>query len=149
MKFEGSWQVFVLMMSNHAFTCFGKVVTSQCKCFLSCINKGFSCGVFGFQIGIGEVERKVSIMLMLQFSLAMPSLGGSQFTRAQSFRLGRSLITLCFLSLVSVGTSRALPGDRGSTKVHGDTYTVVVIVSWGTSLSGMRCFSTAVRDHAG
>ena len=54
----------MLMMSDHVFTCFGKVVTSQCKCFLSCINKGFDCGVFGFQIGVCEVERKVGITLI-------------------------------------------------------------------------------------
>ena len=56
----------MLIVDNHVFTCFDKIITSQRKCFLSCINKDFNCSVFGFQIGAGEVERKVGITLVYQ-----------------------------------------------------------------------------------
>ena len=56
--------MFMLIVSNHVFTCFGKVVMSQRKCFLSYIDDCFDCGVFGFQIGVCEVERKVGMTLI-------------------------------------------------------------------------------------
>ena len=56
--------MFMLMMSDYVFTCLDKVVTSQSKCFLSCVDQSFNCGVFGFQIGAGEVKRKVGVTLI-------------------------------------------------------------------------------------
>ena len=35
---KGVGKMFMLMVCDHVFTCFGKVVMSQCKCFLSCID---------------------------------------------------------------------------------------------------------------